>query len=188
MTRLINELLDVTRGEMQRPIELNRTPGDLLSVLNRAVEEIQHSARGHVITLEGAAALEGFWDAERLERVFANILTNAVKYSPEGGPVDVSVQTRGDPVAWVTIRVTDRGIGIPPEELSRVFERFYRASNVSERIPGTGIGLAGAKQIVERHGGSIELFSGEGQGTTVSVTLPVLVEEPSASAEEPARA
>ncbi len=188
MTRLINELLDVTRGEMERPLELNRSPTDLLAVLNRAIEEIQHTARSRVITLEGPDDVEGHWDTERLERVFANILANAIKYSPEGGPVDVVVETAGAPISSVTVRVTDRGVGIPTEELARVFERFYRASNVSERIPGTGIGLAGAKQIVDRHGGSIELSSAEGQGTTVSVTLPVLVEEPSPSAQEPAPA
>jgi signal transduction histidine kinase len=185
---LINELLDVTRGEMQRPIELNRSATDLVAVLDRAVEEIRHTARSHIIALESPQAVEGLWDAERLERVFANILANAVKYSPEGGPVDVFVETEGAPLSSVTVRVTDRGVGIPPEEIERVFERFYRASNVSERIPGTGIGLAGAKQIVERHGGSIELSSDQGKGTTVSVTLPVLVEELTPSAEQPAPA
>jgi signal transduction histidine kinase len=188
MTRLINELLDVTRGEMQRPIELTRVPTNLMTVLQRAIDEIRRSSRGRTISVEGPEEIQGLWDAERLERVFANILANAIKYSPAGGPVDVWVQTDGEDGSSVTIRISDRGIGIPQEEVQRIFERFYRASNVPERIPGTGIGLAGAKQIVDRHGGSIEIASNEGEGTTVSVTLPVLADEPVSASEEPAPA
>lgn len=182
MTRLINELLDVTRGEMERPIELNRSGIDLMTIVKRAIDELGHTTRNRRITLEGPDSVPGWWDVERLERVFANILTNAVKYSPERSPIDVTVQTEGEPVSSVAIHVRDHGIGIPQEELSRIFERFYRASNVSERIPGTGIGLAGAKQIIDRHGGSITVQSEEGIGTTVSLTLPVLIEDPVSSA------
>jgi signal transduction histidine kinase len=188
MTRLINELLDVTRGEMERPIELNRSETNLVAILRRVIEDTRHSARNRRITVEGPDTVPGWWDVERLERVFANILTNAVKYSPERSPIEVTVGTEGEPVRAVTIEVRDGGIGIPQDELSRIFERFYRASNVSQRIPGTGIGLAGAKQIVDRHGGSISVQSDEGSGTTVSLTLPVVIEDPAPSVSAPAPA
>lgn len=179
MTRLINELLDVTRGEMQRPVELNRAQSNLVAVLTRAVEEAGHSSRGRTIRVEAPDTVQGLWDVERLERVFANVLANALKYSADGTEVTVSVHTDGNAVS---VEVVDQGIGIPADEVSRVFERFYRASNVSERIQGTGIGLAGAKQIVDRHGGSIAVESEEGRGTRVIITLPAHVENVATSA------
>jgi signal transduction histidine kinase len=188
MTRLINELLDVTRGEMERPIELNRAQTDLMAILKRAIDELRHTARNRSILLEGPEEVAGLWDAERLERVFANILANAVKYSPEGGPVDISVRAGSSPASSVSVHIRDRGIGIPADELPRIFERFYRATNVTDRIPGTGIGLAGAKQIVDRHGGSIEVASNEDSGTTVTVTLPVMIGDPAPASGEPSRA
>ena len=112
---------------------------------------------------------QGSWDVARVQRVVANLIANAIKYSPSGGDVVVSVSVDGDS-AVLTVR--DEGMGIPAADLPRVFERFHRGSNV-ERISGTGIGLAGAKDIVELHGGTIEVTSVEGRGTTVAVRLPL---------------
>ena len=104
-----------------------------------------------------------------MQRVVANLLANAIKYSPAGGDVVVSVDVDGDS-AVLTVR--DEGMGIPATDLPHIFERFHRGSNV-ERISGTGIGLAGAKDIVELHGGTIEVTSVEGRGTMVAVRLPL---------------
>ena len=120
----------------------------------------------------------GDWDARRLERVVENLLSNGVKYSPAGGDITVSVQ-RQDGSAVVSVR--DRGIGIPAADLPHMFERFRRAANVLGRIDGTGIGLSAAAHIVKQHGGSIDLESEEGEGTVVTVHLPL--ENPEAASQ-----
>ena len=109
-------------------------------------------------------------DPARLARVIQNIIDNAVKYSPARTPVYVTISTQD---RWATIVVRDSGVGIPADELPRLFTHFYRASTVGS-VRGSGIGLAGAKSIVEQHGGQIELESAVGQGTTVTVRLPRL--------------
>ena len=103
-----------------------------------------------------------------MERVMMNIIDNALKYSHAGTPVSVAARADGE---WVVMEVADRGVGIPSAEIPNIFTHFYRASNAMG-TPGTGIGLAGAKQIVEQHGGSIELISRQGHGTTVRVRMP----------------
>ena len=116
----------------------------------------------------------GSLDAARLERVVLNLLTNAVKYSPAGGDVEVTLRAeRRSDGNWAELTVRDSGIGIPAEDLPRVFERFYRASNVGEHLRGSGLGLAGARQIVEQHGGEIGVRSEPGAGTTFIVRLPL---------------
>jgi signal transduction histidine kinase len=108
-------------------------------------------------------------DGPRLQRVMDNLVGNAVKYSPEGGDVDVALAEEADRMVFT---VRDRGIGIPPSEVEAVFERFRRGSNVAGRFSGTGIGLAGARRIIEQHGGSVEVKSALGSGSTFIVRLP----------------
>jgi len=118
----------------------------------------------------GDAEIVGELDCQRLERVLLNLLTNAVKYSPDGGDVEITVAKDG-PVAVLAVR--DSGIGIPAADLPHIFERFYRASNVGDQQRGTGLGLAGVQQIVEQHGGQIRAASGPGAGSTFTVRLPL---------------
>ena len=109
-------------------------------------------------------------DAARLREVFFNILDNGIKYTPEGGTVEVLIGCTG-PEAVVTVR--DTGVGIPAEHLPRVFDRFYRVDKARSRAEGgTGLGLSIAKTIVVAHGGRIEVTSTPGQGTICTVTLP----------------
>ena len=108
-------------------------------------------------------------DAKLLLQVFSNLLSNAVKYSPGGGKIEVEATIEGNEVVVV---VADRGIGIPPGDLDRLFERYYRGSNVSG-IVGTGVGLYLVKIAVDLHGGSIEVQSKEGGGTRFCVRLPI---------------
>jgi signal transduction histidine kinase len=118
----------------------------------------------------------GDWDDVRLQRAFSNLLDNAIKYSPRGGDVTITLDTGSpDGPACARATVTDQGIGIPEVDLPHVFGRFYRASNVTSHIAGSGIGLSGVKQIVEQHGGSVEVKSEEGSGTSVTVLLPLSV-------------
>jgi signal transduction histidine kinase len=113
-------------------------------------------------------------DAARIARVVGNLLSNALKYSPRGGTIVVRVaQADGTAGPEALIAVADAGIGIPAADLPHIFERFARARNVAGHIPGTGIGLASARGIVEQHGGSITVQSTEGVGSAFIVRLPL---------------
>jgi signal transduction histidine kinase len=175
VTRLINELLDLARLQGGQALELDREAIDLVELVRRAVEEHQRVSDQHRIVVESVSVpLVGEWDRGRLERVMDNLLSNAVRYSPRGGTVTVTVDRDTDPAGpWAIVRVEDRGMGIPAEDVPRVFDRFYRGSN-ARHISGTGLGLSGARDIVEAHGGAISIASRLGGGTTVTVRLPLL--------------
>src|SRR5579859_2077504 len=163
---LVDELLDLASMQMGRPLELDRRPADLIELAREVVQEQQSATDRHTIRVETVEPrLVGFLDERRVGRVLVNLLDNAVKYSPEGGPIDVRLRLEGD---WAAIDVVDQGIGIPDGDHRRIFERFQRASNVAARIGGTGIGLASAWHIGNSHGGTITVQSGEGSGTTRS--------------------
>ena len=174
-TALIDELLDVARLRAGQPLELRLADVDLVTLAESGAAEARASAPGHIVRVESdIASLAGLWDEARLRRVLANLLGNAVKFSPHGGEVTVRL-TREDDASgsWATMAIADQGVGIPARDLQRIFERFQRGGNVSS-IAGTGIGLAGSKQIVEQHGGTITVQSVEGQGSTFTVRLPLL--------------
>jgi PAS domain S-box-containing protein len=169
---VVDELLDLARMQMGAPLDLDRQRSSLIAMARGVVGEQQSSER-HPIELSVEAepdALDGIWDVRRLGRVLTNLLDNAIKYTPDGGPISVRLRRDGD---WAVLEVTDQGIGVPAADQARIFERFQRASNVAGRIGGTGIGLASARHIVESHGGTIVLASREGRGATFSVRLPV---------------
>ncbi len=171
---LVDELLDLASLQMGRRLDLNRQPADLVQLAREVAQERQLATERHTIRVEGLEPeLIGLWDGRRLGRVLANLLDNAVKYSPDGGPIDVRLQRDGD---WAAIDVTDQGIGIPAADQRRIFERFQRASNVEQKIGGTGIGLASAWHILDSHGGTITVRSQEGSGTTFTVRLPIGLE------------
>jgi signal transduction histidine kinase len=175
MNRLINEFLDGLAIEMGRPLDLFRHRVDLVGIVRRSVMEQQQRAPNHRITLCSALPeLFGQWDGLRLDRVLTNLLSNAIKYSPEGGEITVGLACpNGTSEPCAVITVVDQGIGIPGADLPHVFERFYRGSNVTEQIAGTGVGLTGVRQIVEQHGGMISVMSAEGSGSTFTVRLPL---------------
>jgi signal transduction histidine kinase len=117
---------------------------------------------------DGPALLRG--DGMRLRQVFYNVVDNAIKYTAEGGTVTVHCGRQG---GETVVTVADTGVGIPPEHLPRVFDRFYRVDRARSREQGgTGLGLSIARSIVAAHGGRIELHSAPGRGTTCTVTLP----------------
>jgi len=178
MSRLILELLDVSRIETGR-LEIRREPIPWTTFVNDVVHR-HHTAvsdRRFQLNLPvGHKRVIG--DRDRLEQVLGNLMENAVKYSPDGSEILVTVEDRGD---QLVTSVADRGIGIPTDELGQVFERFHRGRQVSStNYGGLGLGLYITKQIVERHGGTIWVESREGQGTTFSFSLPVaaVVEQP----------
>lgn len=184
MIRLIGELLDVANIELGRPLRLTKRDVDLVALARAVIDEQQHFAEHHRIVLQTVEpSIDGTWDGYRLERVLANLISNAVKYSPGGGDIEVRVQRDA---GMARLQVTDHGVGIPEADLPHVFERFHRAANVGS-IRGTGIGLWGARRIVEQHGGHIAVDSTVGEGTTVVVSLPCQATQDDAfeTAEEP---
>jgi two-component system phosphate regulon sensor histidine kinase PhoR len=109
-------------------------------------------------------------DRAGLDEIFSNLLNNAVKYTGENGKITVSANQKGD---FVEIGIADTGIGIPPEDLSKIFDEFYRSPNAKTyQVEGTGLGLAIVKEIVEAHHGSISVHSELGKGSTFTVLLP----------------
>jgi PAS domain S-box-containing protein len=175
MVDLIDALLDVTRLRLGRPLDLKRRPTDLVALARRAADDQQATTERHRLVVESSEAeIVGDWDARRVERVLGNLLNNAVKYSPRDGRITIELRREEDASGvWAAVAVRDQGVGIPANELTHIFVPFHRAANVSGAIPGTGIGLHGARQIVEQHGGTITVESREGEGSTFTVRLPL---------------
>ena len=175
MQKMIDELLDFGRLQSGQPLSLQRKPVDLVPMASQAAEQYQHASNAHNIVFEATAnELLGLWDSARLDRVIDNLLSNAIKYSPNGGDILVRVSkgTRnGTDHALLTVR--DEGLGISSEELPHIFEWFRRGPKHSGRISGAGIGLANSRQIIEQHGGSIDVVSQEGAGSSFTVCLPL---------------
>jgi signal transduction histidine kinase len=156
-------VVNITSGSM----DLNREPVDLRQVVRDVLAHSQFPHLGPEIVVDAQEAV-GLWDRVRLDAVVGNLVSNAVKFG-EGKPITISVSCHG---SVARIAVSDHGIGIPPEEQARIFEKFERA--VSERhYGGFGLGLWVVRQIVEAHGGSIHVASEAGQGSTFVVELPL---------------
>ncbi len=172
ITRVIDQVLDVARMEMGEPAALHLAQTDLVALLSGLVAEAGILYPDHEVALEtNLAELPATVDGPRIERVISNLLVNAAKFSPDGGPIRLTLRQEADSAV---ISVEDRGIGIPPDELATIFERFQRASNVRDKkISGTGIGLTYAQEMVKLHGGTISVESREGQGSTFTVRLPL---------------
>ena len=176
MNKMIDELIDAALLHAGIPIGLVLCETDLVEVTRAVAEEHQDGAPEHRIELRaGAESLVGRWDPKRIDRVVNNLVSNAVKYSPGGGSVQIDLRLeREGETTWAVLRITDEGIGIGASDLARVFQWYSRGENaLRTTIPGTGIGLAGVRDIVEQHGGSIAVESEEGQGSTFTVRLPL---------------
>jgi signal transduction histidine kinase len=172
LQRIVEDLLLVGQIEAKL-LELETEPVDLTELAALAVEAARAAAdeKRVAVTLAAAGPLPLEADPARLGQVLDNLLSNAIKFTPAGGAVGVSVSGGG---GRRRIEVTDNGIGVPQAELGQIFSRFYRASTATRReIPGTGLGLVIARAIVEGHRGTISLDSREGEGTSVTVALPL---------------
>lgn len=173
MTRLVQDLLQLSRLDNQQ-MRWNMGEVNLKTLVKDTVERMQLEAGNKNQKLESYVigeipAIEA--DKGRIEQVIVNIISNALKYTPENGQVTVYI---GRLYNDVYVKVADTGIGISGESLPRVFERFYRVDKARSRdLGGTGLGLSIAKEIVEAHGGTITITSEEGKGTEVTVKLPV---------------
>ncbi len=173
MTRLVRDLLLLS--SLDHSIDdMAKCEIDIASLTKGIVEKLQHSAKekNQTLSYEPTNKIPFVWgNSDRLEQVITNIITNAIKYTPDGGNVLVSTMHM---YSTVTIKVKDDGIGIPQKDIDHIFERFYRVDKArSRQMGGTGLGLAIAKEIIEAHGGSISIKSKPGQGTTVMIKIPV---------------
>ena len=177
MVRQIDELIDLARIEAGQKLPLERQLVDLVLLAREVVDGMQEMSDRHEISLHTSTAeVLGEWDRNRLHRAMSNILGNAIKYSPNGGTVSVSIGTeQSGERGWAVLEVRDCGIGIPEEEIEHIFDQFHRAPNVTG-IDGTGVGLASVREIVVRHGGSIDVTSSVGVGSTFTIRLPLLSE------------
>jgi signal transduction histidine kinase len=175
LARLVDELLDVSRIESGR-LELRVAEVDLPDLVAEVMRRHQLMATKHDLKLsydpDGSLHVRG--DRDHLEQVLNNLIGNAMKYSPDGGSIDVEVTRGGD--QEVELRIADHGIGIRPEELVRVFGLFYRSPDrLARDVGGMGLGLYITKEIVDRHNGRIWADSEVGKGTTFHVALPAVV-------------
>lgn len=169
LTEMINDVMTISRQDFTGA-ELNRQIIDLETYCRDIIEELQLAYRmKRTLNFSGTdRRIEALIDIKVMRRALMNLLTNAIKYSPDGKPVNMELAYAD---CQAIIKISDQGIGIPKEDLARLFEPFNRASNVGG-IQGTGLGLAIAKQAVELHGGTISVESELGKGTTFTITLP----------------
>jgi len=172
---LIGDLLDASRTQQGR-LDLVPAPCDLI-VIGRAVisrfEEQMERNQTHTLILAAPESVSGEWDKGRLDQVLTNLISNALKYSPEGGTVTLRIQRQDG--AGARVSVSDQGLGIAPEEQRLLFTPFMRGSAAQGRISGTGLGLYIVRQIVEGHGGTIGVESVPGRGSTFTFTLPARI-------------
>ena len=172
LVELIDDLLDVTRLQAGR-LELHPEPTNLIALAKRTISRLQVTTSKHTLSLH--TSLEHFVlniDAQRIEQVLSNIISNAIKYSPEGGPIEISISVDSKK-NMALLSISDHGIGIPVNQQAHVFARFMRADNARlYGIGGTGLGLYISRELVDRHGGRIWFESAEAQGTTFYIALP----------------
>jgi PAS domain S-box-containing protein len=173
LTALINDLLDISRVETGR-VRFEPEPVQLGDIIKNVIDALAPNAedKAHALNLEVEAGLaEIMGDPNRLNQVFTNLVGNAIKYTPEGGQIDVAVYSVGEAVR---VDVRDNGIGICAEDLSKIFDRFYRADHpLVQESRGSGLGLSIVKMFVEMHGGRVWAESGPGTGSTFTVLLPL---------------
>jgi two-component system sensor histidine kinase ResE len=170
--RLVEELLDLARLDSGQA-SLKRGPVEIGTILTAIHEKLRLKAEAKGIQLEDHSGSNPtmIGDGDRLAQVFTNLIDNAIKHTDSGGVIRVRNETDS---AWITVHVEDNGSGIPPEELSRIFERFYQLdkARAASGPRGAGLGLAISKEIVEAHGGSLTAKSVPGRGSRFTVRLP----------------
>ena len=172
LTNLINGILDISKME-SNTIEIVRKPINATSVAKRAAESLEHVAGKKKVRLQTDIAEylpELMGDENKIYSMITNLVNNAIKFTPENGTVSVSAQLVNNELV---VKVSDTGMGIPKDDMSKIFGRFYRVHRPGKQIQGTGLGLAIVKEIVIRHDGRIDVESKIEKGSTFTVYLPV---------------
>ena len=173
MTRIVSDLLVLSRLDNNRTkwrISEYDVKDVIFHICNVLESELKNN--NHKLTTDIEPNLQKVrGDKEKIEQVLINIVSNSIKYTNNGGRIHIEANNAGE---IVEIAVTDNGVGIPEEDLPRIFERFYRVDKSrSTGAGGTGLGLAIAKEIVDAHGGNVDISSKVGVGTRITITLPV---------------
>jgi PAS domain S-box-containing protein len=173
LVKMINELLDLARIESRRGLDLQISESPLNELVQSSVKGLMRPDTERQVQVGAVPDVAVLIDPEKMQLAMNNLLSNAFKYSPQGGKVSLNARIDHDgDKAFVVIDIRDQGIGMTPEQLDRAFERFYRA-DASGNIPGTGLGLSMVKEVAELHNGKIMLASEAGQGTTASLWIPM---------------
>jgi len=171
LIRLISDLLNVSRIERGLPLQMNYSPVDVATLVEQCLTFHRGYTTHHELVTElepGLAPIQA--DRDKLDQVLSNLISNAIKYSPDGGRITVQVADGGSELSFA---ISDHGLGIPSEHIEKVFQRFHRVhSGDSQRVGGTGIGLFLTRSLVEAHGGVIHAESTVGQGSTFHFTIP----------------
>lgn len=174
LVNLINDLLDISRIESGR-IEMNIKKYDVIRMIANVHDLLTPQMKDKKINWKveaGANLPEVAIDSSQFERVFINLISNAIKFTPENGTISVNIKQQENNI--MKFEVTDTGIGITEKDVSKLFDEFYRVENkINEHVKGTGLGLSLAKKIVEAHGGTIWVTSVIDQGTTFHFTVPI---------------
>jgi two-component system phosphate regulon sensor histidine kinase PhoR len=174
LTNLINGILDISKIEAGT-IEIIRKPINIASVAKRAAESLEYVAGKKKVRLQTDIAdhlPELLGDENKIFSMITNLINNAIKFTPENGTVSVSAHLVNNELV---VKVSDSGMGIPKDDLNKIFGRFYRVHRPGKQIQGTGLGLAIVKEIVTRHDGRIDVESEVDKGSTFTVYLPVAV-------------
>ncbi|MBC1197943.1 hybrid sensor histidine kinase/response regulator [Microcystis aeruginosa BLCCF158] len=173
MDQLLTEVLLIGRADSGR-LYCQFDPVDLLDYCQKLVESfiVKPEPQSAIISQIEGSLERGLWDVNLIKHILTNLLGNAIKYSPEGNPVEFKIIVESEQVVF---KIIDRGIGIPSKDQEHLFKPFYRGSNV-DNIQGTGLGLAIVGRCVEAHKGQIHLESEEGKGTNITVILPIITD------------
>ena len=176
LLELINDLLDIAKIEAGKHIQ-RQIPTDIEQVIKDTLSLMEPRAQEQGVAL--ACSCQNMRpvhaDPKSIEEIFNNLITNAINYSPDGGRVTVTAEGLGE---YMEIKVSDTGVGIDPEELPKIFDKFYRVKHAKTRqVLGTGLGLSIVRGVVESHNGTIDVDSVPNKGTTFRILLPVIKED-----------
>ncbi len=173
LTNLLNELLDLARIEARRGKDFDLRTHQVSALVSEAIGALMVPGDGRAVDqCIPSGPIQVVVDQAKIQQALTNVLSNAYKYSPDGGAIRLEVLTEEQEGGWVGLMVSDEGIGMTPEQLRHAFERFFRA-DTSGSIPGTGLGLSVVKEIIELHGGRVDLRSAYGKGTQITLWLPM---------------
>ncbi|NJC87606.1 MAG: PAS domain S-box protein [Desulfuromonas sp.] len=171
LSKIVDDLLDVSRIEAGKEIPIDREETDILEVIRQVLYHVQHMTTQHTLDADlPSTPVVLPIDRLKIEQVLENLLSNAIKYSPHGGAIKITGLVEPD---GFHLSVTDQGLGMTPEQAARVFDKFYRADSSTTAVRGTGLGLTIVRHIVDAHGGRIRVESTPGAGSTFHVILPM---------------
>jgi PAS domain S-box-containing protein len=170
LSQIVSDMLDLSRVQSGRLVSLEQVSGDLVDLVRQILPSYKYNDNQCKVLVDAEEELPLIlFDPYKITQVFDNLISNAIKYSPDGGVIKVALKTTFDEIV---VTVEDQGLGMSPEQQEKVFDKFYRADSSNTAISGLGLGMSLVKSIIEVHGGRIWVKSEEGVGTVVHFTLP----------------